>query len=197
MSGFTLPPLVVDHDQRWLDVPLRGDVRQWATSTARDIAGRVGLKRRQERRLAGILEGAGEIAQRATDASMGLLLFPDVWEPVRAFVRFCPVDLAGADGDAAWPALRDWLLPDEPWEEPAEITEIATRAGTCRRARFRRITGEGSVRAVEEQLAYAWVFPRYGAGVIMASAFPKLEDAGRWRPALDELAASAQLEEQA
>jgi hypothetical protein len=194
MSGFSLPPLVVDHDDRWLDVPLRGDVRQWAKSTARDIAGRAGLKGRQERKLAGILEGAGEIAQRATDASMGLLLFPDIWEPIRAFVRFCPVDLAGADGDQAWPALRDWLLPDEPWEEPADITEIATKAGTCHRVRIRQVTGEGSVRAVGEQLAYAWVFPRYDAGVIMTTAFPNLEDAGRWRPALDELAATAELE---
>jgi hypothetical protein len=196
MSGFTLPPLVVDYDDRWLDVPLRGDARQWARTTARDIACRADLKGRQERKLAGILEGAGEIAQRATDASMGLLLFPDIREPIRAFVRFCPVDLAGTDGDEAWPALRDWLLPDEPGEEPADITEIATRAGTCRRIRFRPVTSEGSVRAVGEQVAYAWVFPRYDAGVIMTTAFPNIEDAGRWRPALDELAAAARLEEE-
>ncbi len=195
MSEFTLPPLVIDHDDRWLDVPLRGDIQQWAKSTARDIAARAGLERREERELTEILEGAGEIAQRAQDASMGLLLFPDIREPVRAFVRFCPVDLAGADDDAAWPALRDWLLPDEPWEEPADITEIATKAGTCHRIRIRQVTGEGSVRAVGEQLAYAWVFPRYDAGVIMTTAFGNLEDAGRWRPALDELAATGQLTE--
>ncbi len=118
LSGFTLPPRVVNHDERWVDVPLRGDVGQWAKSTARDIAGRAALKGGQERKLAGILEGAGEIAQRATDASMGLLLFPDIWEPVRAFVRFCPVDLAGADGEAAWPALRDCPTSQRPPTSP-------------------------------------------------------------------------------
>lgn len=194
MTGFTLPPLVVDHDERWLDVPLRGDLRPWAKATARDIAGRAGLKGRDERKLTGILEGAGEIAQRATDASMGLLLFPDIREPIRAFVRFCPLDLAGTGSDEAWPAIRESLLPDEPWEEPAEITEFTTRAGTCHRIRRTSVTGQGSVRAVGEQLAYVWVFPQYDAGVVMTTAFGNLEDAGRWRPALDELAGTAQLQ---
>jgi hypothetical protein len=194
MSEFALPSFVVDHDERWLDVPLRGDIQQWAKGTARDIAARTGLKGRDERKLNGILQCAGEIAQRSQDASMGLLLFPDVWQPIRAFVRFCPVDLAGTDADQAWPKLRDSLLPAEPWEEPADITEITTKAGTCHRVQRKQLSGEGSVRAVGEQLAYAWVFPRCSAGIIMTTAFPNLEDAGRWRPALDELAATAQLE---
>jgi hypothetical protein len=194
MSGFTLPPFAVDHDERWLDVPLRGDIPHWAKRTARDIATRADLKGREERKLTGILQGAGEIAQRAQDASMALLLFPDIWQPIRAFVRFCPVDLAGTDADQAWPKLRDSLLPDEPWEEPASITEIATKAGICRRVQRKELSSEGSVRAVGEQLAYVWAFPQYGAGIIMTTAFPNLEDAGRWHPALDDLATSAQLE---
>jgi hypothetical protein len=194
MSEFTLPPFVVDHDERWLDVPLRGDIAHWAKHTARDIAARADLKGREERKLTEILQGAGEITQGAQDASMALLLFPDIRQPIRALVRFCPVDLAGTNADQAWPKLRDSLLPDEPWEEPADITEIATKAGICRRIQRKELSGEGSVRAVGEQLAYVWIFPQYGAGIIMATAFPNLEDAGRWRPALDGLAASAQLE---
>jgi hypothetical protein len=173
--------------ERWLDVPLCGDIRRWASDTAREVAARAGLKGREQRKLAEILEGAGQIVQRAQDASMGLL----VWEPIRAFVRFCPVDLAGADDDLASPRLREWLLPDESWEEPAEITQIPTKAGTCYRVRA-ACAGEGNVRGEGEQLAYAWVFPEYGAtGVIMAAAFLRLEEAGRWRTVVDELAARA------
>lgn len=196
MSEFTLPPFVVDHDERWLDVPLRGDIQRWARDTVRDVAARAGLKGREQRQLTAILESAGQIAQRAQDASMGLLLFPNIREPIRAFVRFCPAYLAGTDDDQVWPQLREWLLPDEPWEENAEITQIPTKAGTCYRVRRRELSGEGSVRSVGEQLAYAWVFPQYRAGVIMATAFPKLEEAGRWRTALDELAATAKLDEE-
>jgi hypothetical protein len=192
MSEFSLPPFEVDNDDRWLDVPLCGDIRRWASDTAREVAARAGLKGPEQRRLAEFLEGAGQIVQQAQDASMGLM----VWEPIRAFVRFCPADLAGAADNQAWPRLREWLLPDESWEEPAEITQIPTKAGTCYRVRRRELSGDGSVRAGGEQLAYAWVFPQYGAGVIVAAAFLKLEEAGRWRTVLDELAATAKLDEE-
>lgn len=163
MTEFTLPPFAVDHDERWLDVPLRGNSRQWAKNTARDIATRTGLKGREERKLTGILQGAGEIAQRAQDASMGLLLFPDIWQPIRGLVRFCPVDLADMDRDEAWRVLHDGLVSGASLTEPAEITEIATKAGTCRRIRLRLVTGDGNGSGVEEHFAYVWILPLCGA----------------------------------
>ena len=91
-----------------------------------------------ERKLAEILAGAGQIAQQAQDASMGLMLFPDIRKRSPAFVRFCPVDLDGADDDQAWPKLQEWLVPDEPWDESAEITQIATEAGYATSPRQQR-----------------------------------------------------------
>jgi len=51
-----------------------------------------------------------------------------------------------------------------------------------------RADGDQPERPVSEHLAYLWLFPDYGAGVILATAFSDLVQAGRWRPVLDDLA---------
>jgi hypothetical protein len=40
MTNFTLPPFVVDWDGRWVDVDMRGDLREWAQGTTRDVPDR-------------------------------------------------------------------------------------------------------------------------------------------------------------
>jgi hypothetical protein len=61
-------------------------------------------------------------------------------------------------------------------------------AGPCRRVRQLVADGDQPERPVSEHLAYLWLFPDYGAGVILATAFSDLVQAGRWRPVLDDLA---------
>jgi hypothetical protein len=198
MTDFSLPPLTVDYDGRWVAVDLHGDLHEWARRAAAEVLARWGSRSgKREKQLATLLEGAGDLARRAGDASIALLLYPVLGEGVRAVVRFSPVDMSGHDGEDAWQVLLTGLIPDEPWEEPAEITEIATGAGPCRRIMRRYVTGEGSggVRPVGEQIAYAWVFPQFGAGVVMGTAFINLQEAGMWRPVLDELAAATRLED--
>jgi hypothetical protein len=197
MTNFTLPPFVIERDGRWIDVDLRGDLGEWARLTAQDVLIRSGVSRsyKREKQLTKMFEGAGEIARRAPGASIVYLLYPALGEGIRAVVRFSPVDMSGWEEDEAWPVMLKGLIPDEPWEEPPEITEIATPAGSCHRIRRRYLEGEGNVRSVGEQLAYCWVFPQYGAGVVMTTEFGNLEEAGMWRPALDELASAAKLDE--
>jgi hypothetical protein len=197
MTDFTLPPLVVDYDGRWIDVDMHGDLASWARATATEVLTRWGAAPggKRQKQLVKLFEGAGEIARRAQDSNMIFLLYPVLDEGVRAAVRFCPVDMSGWDSsDEAWPVLLKGLIPDEPWEEPPEITELATPAGTCHRIRRRTVTGEGSTRGVGEQFAYCWIFPQYGAGVVMTTAFQNLEEAGLWTSALDDLASSARLQ---
>jgi hypothetical protein len=191
MSEFSLPPLAVGYDGRWVDVPLSGDLGEWAEKATATYATAHGGDKRQIRAL---LEGTGEIARRARDSAMALALFPVAAEGIRALVRFCPVNMSRVgEGDDAWSALLGDLAPDTPWEESAEFTELATKAGPCRRIVRRTAEGEGNTRALTEHVAYAWLFPQYAAGIIMLTSFTSLSEARRWRSALDELAAAVEL----
>lgn len=86
MTEFTVPPLVVDHDARWVVVDLDGDLGEWAHRTAREMLSRVPGRhgRRQERRTVALLEGAGALARQGQDAAMALLLYPSLDEGVKA-----------------------------------------------------------------------------------------------------------------
>lgn len=194
MSDFSLPALAVSYDRRWVPVPLSGDLREWAQNAAADyVAAHGGATPRIEE----LLEGAGEIAGRAGDAVLALALFPVADEGIRALVTFCPVDMS-ALGESAdgWPALIGDLTPSSPWEEDAIISEMTTKAGPCRRITFRPVEGVGDVRIVAEHVAYAWLLPQYAAGIVMVTSFRNLAEAGRWRSALDELAATVEVVEQ-
>lgn len=197
MTDFSLPPLVVDHDARWIPVDLTGNLHQWAVETARDMLtrspGRRGGSRRgrSQAALAALLETAGGMARQADDASIVLLLYPGHEDGVKAIVRFIPVDLAGRTGAEAW---RE-LLASLPSGQPPEVTELATPAGPCRRARQPYLADDDGEPAAAEQLAYFWLLPQYGAAVVMSAAFADSLEAGRWRPALDALAATAALEQ--
>lgn len=194
---FATPPIVVDHDDRWVEIDLRGDLKAWARQTADGIMDRAraagqagGLDQRQ---LVGMLAGAGALARRAQDAALALLLYPTLADGMIALARFCLVDLAGREGEAAWSDLVSWLTPGGALAEP-EITELDSAAGPCRRVRRRYAAGEGSERPVGEHLGYAWAFPDYGAGVVLVTSFTDLVAAGRWRPALDALARGVALD---
>jgi hypothetical protein len=193
MTEFEPPPVVVDHDENWITVDLKGDLGDWARRTASGIMSRVPgrPRRRIEKHMVSVLEGAGAIARRAQGASIAMLLAPDVNDKIKAVVRFCPVDLAGKDEDEAWAELVSALSTDE----PPDVTEIATGAGPCRRIRQRYAAGEqGPERPVGEHVNYVWLLPRWGAAVIMTTAFDDLLEAGRWRAALDKLAGGVGLE---
>jgi hypothetical protein len=192
MSDFVLPPVIVDHDENWLAVDLHGDLGDWARRTARDIMSRMPGRhgRRMEKHMVSVLEAAGAIARRSQDASIALLLAPDVDDKIKAVVRFCPVDLAGRDEDDAWAELLSALSTDE----TSDVSEMVTGAGRCRRIRARYAVGEGPERPVGEYVNYVWILPRWGAAVIMATAFDDLLESGRWLPALDKLAAGVGLE---
>jgi hypothetical protein len=73
---------------------------------------------------------------------------------------------------------------------------METPAGTCRRIRFLEAQRDAGTPAVEH-LLYLWMFPGYGAGMVMSTTFQSLAEAGQWRPAVDELATSARLDESA
>jgi hypothetical protein len=196
MTDFTLPPFVVPFGGWWIDVDLQGDIQAWAQRSAEEVLARWGVHDgRRAKKLATMLEGAAQSARKAQEANMAMLLYPVLGEGIRAGVLFFPVDMSGHDEASAWNALFEDLLPAPIRDEgEAEITEIQTEAGTCRRVRFEQRV-DGSDGPVVEQLAYLWVFPQYGAGIIMSTTFQSLAEAGRWRAALDELAASATLDE--
>jgi hypothetical protein len=196
MTDFTLPPIVVSCDARWIKLDLDGDLGAWAQRTASDALNRFSEPSggEQQDRLATYFAKVGEIARRAQDASVVLLLYPVLWGEVRSVVRLCPVNMSGWDSsDEAWRVLLKSLIPDEPWEEPAEITEMPTDAGPCRRIRRRSIRGDDDIRSVGEELGYCWIFPQYGAAMVMATGFANLQEAGMWRPVLDELASAVGL----
>jgi hypothetical protein len=193
MTEFSLPPLVVGWDNRWVQVPLSGNLDDWARKAAENYVGSHGGSKRQVR---GLLEGAGEIARRAGDAAVTLVLIPVAAEGIRALVRFCPVDLSDRpEGDDGWSVLLGELAPDSPWEEAAKITEVTTKAGPCRRIIRRYVAGEGETRGIGENVSYVWLFPQHGAGLWMLTSFANLAEAGLWRSALDELAAAVELEQ--
>jgi hypothetical protein len=193
MREFSLPPLAVGYDGRWVRVSLSGDLDQWAEQATADYDAAYGGDKQQIRTL---LAGAGEVARAAGDSVLALILLPVAAEGIRALARFCPVDMStvGADDDG-WSALLGVPTPDRPWEEPAEIAEIMTKAGPCRRVISRYVEGEGNTRAIGENVAYGWVFPQYAAGFLLLTSFTSLSEARRWRSALDELAAAVELEQ--
>ena len=199
MTDFTLPPLVVDYSQLWVEVDLRGDGRTWARRAAAELLARQHWATyrswRGERRLTRLLEQAAVIASKVQGASMGFLLIPSPAEGVKGLVCFSPIDLAGRGGDEAWTTLLDELAPQLPGEDPPGITRIDTKAGECRRMRMRYAAGEGPERPVGEHNGYLWVFEEYGAAIIMSISFPSMLEAARWHPALDELASDVWLQQ--
>jgi len=192
MTDFVLPPIVVDYDVNWIDVDLHGDLGDWARETARDILSRVPGEhtQRDEKQMVLVLEGAGAIARKPQDAAIALLLIPDATDKIRAAVRFCPVDMAGRDKDAAWAELLRALSTDD----APDVTEIPTPAGPCRRIRARYAASEGPGPPEGEHVNYVWFLPRWGAAVIMSATFEDLTEAARWRPAVDKLAAGVGLD---
>jgi hypothetical protein len=199
MTDFTLPPLVVDYGQLWVEVDLCGDGRAWARRAAADLLARQHWATFRtwagKRQLTGLLEQAAALARKMPGASMGFLLIPSLKEGVKGLVCFSPIDLASHEGDNAWDTLLDELAPTLPGEDAPEITHIDTKAGECRRMRMRYAAGEGPERPVGEHNGYLWVFEEYGAAVIMSISFPSLLEAARWHPALDELATDVWLQQ--
>jgi len=198
MTDFALPPFIVDYGGWWIDVDLHGDIQAWARHSAEDVLARWGVRNgRRATKLAAALAEAARSARKAQGANMALLLYPALGEGIRAGILFFPVDMSGHDEVSGWEAMLGNILPAATRDEVnPEITGIETQAGSCRRIRFEQgLHGSGG--PVIEQLAYLWVFPRYGAGVIMSTTFQSLAEAGRWRSAIDELAASARLDESA
>ena len=151
--------------------------------------------RRRVAKLAAMLAEAGRSIRKAEGAISALLLYPAPGEGLRGAVVFYPVDMSGHDEASGWQALLDDLLPPALRDEVSpEITEIQTPAGTARRVRFEQCPA-GSAGPVIEQLAYLWVFPQYGAGMIVSITFKSLAEAGRWRGAVEDLALAARLDE--
>lgn len=191
-TDFTLPPLVVDYGQLWVEVDLRGISGAWARRAAAELLARQQWAAfhtwRAKKQLTSLLEQAAAIAHKCQDASMGFLLIPSPAEGVKGLVTFSPIDLAGREGNDAWDTLLDELAPQLPDDDPPEITCIDTKAGECRRMRMRYAAGEGPERPVGEHNGYLWVFEEYGAAVIMSISFPGMLEAARWHAALDELA---------
>jgi hypothetical protein len=199
MAEFSIPPVVIEYGGWWIDVDLKEDPATWAQRTAPQVLSRWGWRgARYKKQLTSVLEGAAEIARKAQDAIGVLLLYPELGNSIRALVRSVPFDLSGHDEDSAWTALLGALTPTEGDGLSArapEITDISTPAGTCKRLRFEQQLGNEN--ALGEQLAYMWVFPQYGAGVALTTMFRDLAEAGRWRPAIDDLAKSVTLDENA
>ncbi|HLH83271.1 MAG TPA: hypothetical protein VKV38_08400 [Trebonia sp.] len=205
MTGFRLPPLVVDFGQLWIQAELRGAGGNGADG---DWAGRAAaelLSRPQwaayrtpdgEERLVALLRQAAVIArkQAGDSATLGFILIPSPEEGIKGMAAFSPVDLAGRDAARAWDDLLEQLAPELPGDYPPDVTPMRTRAGECRRLRMRYASGEGPERPVGEHVAYLWVFEDYGAAVIMTISFASLLEAARWLPALDELASGVWLQ---
>jgi hypothetical protein len=201
MTEFRLPPLVVDFNQLWLQADVRGDSQDWAERAVAEL-----LSRRQwadyrtrdgERRLTALMRQAAVIARKQAggSASMGFILIPSPEEGIKGMAAVFPVDLARRDVAEAWNDLLDELAPELPGDYPRDIAPMQTKAGECRRLRMRYAAGDGPERPVGEHVAYLWVFGDYGAAVMMTMSFPSLLEAGRWLPALDELAAGVWLQQ--
>lgn len=201
MTEFRLPPLVVDFNQLWLQADVRGDSGGWAERAVAELLSREQWAdyrtRDGEKRLTTLMRQAAVIARKQAggSASMGFILIPSPEEGIKGMAAISPVDLAGRDAAEAWNDLLDELAPDLPGEYPRDITPMQTKAGECRRLRMRYAAGDGPERPVGEHVAYLWVFGDYGAAVMMTISFPSLLEAGRWLPALDELAAGVWLQQ--
>jgi hypothetical protein len=200
MTEFRLPPLVVDFNQLWLQADVRGDSGDWAERAVAELLSRqqwAGYRTRDgEKRLTALMRQAAVVARKQAggSATMGFILIPGPEEGIKGMAAISPVDLAGRDAAEAWDDLLDQLAPEVPGEDPRDITPVETKAGECRRLRMRYAAGEGPERPVGEHIAYLWVFADYGAAVMMTISFPSLLEAGRWLPALDELAAGVWLQ---
>lgn len=201
MTGFRLPPLVVDYNQLWLEAELggEGNSKGWARRATGQLLSRpqwaAARTRKGEKRLIALLEQAAVIARKQRGASMGLILIPSPEEGVKGMVAFSPVDLAGYGGEEAWDELLEQLAPEIPGDYPREITPVETKAGPCRRLRQRYAEGHGPERPLGEHIGYLWVFEEYGAAMTMTITFLDILQAARWLPALDELALGVWLQQ--
>lgn len=200
MTEFSIPPLVIGYGSWWIDVDLREDPRTWAERTAPEILARWGEKGgRRRKHVAKVLAAAAQAARRGQDATAVFLLYPELDGEVRAFARLIPVDLSGHDEESAWKAMLESLVPvqgDATASGTEEITDIATPAGPCKRIRYQEPIAKDNP-GIGEHLVYVWALAQYGAGVLLTTWFADLAEAGRWRSAIDELAASASLDETA
>lgn len=199
MTDFTLPPFAVPYGGWWIDVDLDGDLAGWARRSAEDVLARWGVRnRRRAGQLAAMLEAAGAATRgKQQGAISAMLLYPALGEGIRAGVLFFPVDMSGHDETSGWDALTSWVLSaDQAAAADPEVTAIETPAGTCRRIRLSAAERDAGNRVVEH-LLYLWLFPQYGAGIVMSCTFQSLAEAGQWRSAVDELAASARLDQTA
>jgi hypothetical protein len=191
---FTVPPFVLNYDIRWISLDLNGDLTAWAGKSAKDVLARWGARGgRREKNLAKLLEDAGTIARRADDTSLAYLLYPALGEGIRTIARVLPVDMRGQDEASGWEAMLRWQTPADSFGVSADVTDFPTPAGACKRIRFQHDDGDGAY----EHYTYAWVFPRYGAGIVLTGAFSSVEAAEQWRTAVDDLAAGAELDETA
>jgi hypothetical protein len=201
VTGFRLPPLVVDYNQLWLEAEVRGagDGKGWARRATAELLSRPQWAQyrtpKGEKRLIAFLEQAAVIARKQQDASMGFILIPSHEEGIKGMAAFCPVDLAGRAGDEAWDELLEHIAPEIPGDYPREIIVMETKAGPCRRVRLRYAEGRGPERPLGEHVAYLWVFENFGAAVMMTMTFPDIMQAARWLPALDELALGVWLQQ--
>ena len=192
--------LVVDYSQLWLaaDVLGKEDPGAWAWRAAAQLLARpqfTGLRTPEgERRLAAVMEQAAAVARKQQGASMGFILIPSPEDGLKGMAAFSPVDLAGRDRGEAWAELLEQLAPEFPGDFPPEISVLQTKAGQCRRLLQRYPAGEGPERQIGQHAFYLWVFESCGAAVIMSMSFTSLQEAARWGPALDQLAAGTWLQ---
>lgn len=200
MTGFRMPPLVVDFNELWIQADLRGDGGDWARRAAAELLSRpqwAALRTADgENRLTALMRQAAVIArkQAGESASMGFILVPSPEDGIKGMAAFSPVDLVGRDAPEAWDDLMEQLAPELPGDYPPDVTVMQTKAGECRRLRLRYAAGEGPERPVGQHISYLWVFADYGAAVMMTISFASLMEAARWLPALDELAAGVWLQ---
>jgi hypothetical protein len=192
-----IPVLVADYDASWISVDLSADPAAWAEAEAAERLARDGHapKKRELRGYTDYLETMVRTATRVEDAMGLFLLAPQGDGKVVAAVRMVAVELEEGDDQQPIETARRIVAPDElPVVEPAEVSEIVSPAGIAVRGRTRIIGGSGGV---TELLTYAWVFPGFRFAAALTTAFTDLVEAGRWRPAVDALAASVALAEPA
>jgi len=86
VTGFRVPPLVVDYNQLWIQAELRGagNGEEWASRSAAELVSRPHWAkyrtRKGKKRVTAVLEQAAVIARKRQDASMGFLLIPSPTE---------------------------------------------------------------------------------------------------------------------
>jgi hypothetical protein len=134
MADFSIPPVVIDYGGWWIDVDLEEDPRTWAQRTAPQVLARWGWRGKPyKKRLTSQLDAAAQVSRKAQDAIGVLLLYPELGNDIRAFVRSVPVDLSGHDEDSAWKAMLGSLVPAEDSGiliGTHEVTDLDTPAET-------------------------------------------------------------------